>query len=64
MSTNKVRLACGCEYIHVREREEVSKMCQEHEIKFIMRHAAAVLSCSHVNRDLVECSTSSGEMGK
>jgi hypothetical protein len=45
---------CGCEYtVDSRGREEVTRMCQEHETEHITRHAAAVLSCSHVNRDLV-----------
>jgi hypothetical protein len=48
-------VACGCEYtVDERGREQVSKMCQEHEAEFIVRHAAAVASCSHVNRDLIE----------
>jgi hypothetical protein len=44
---------CGCEYaVDSRGREEITRMCQEHETEHITRHAAAVLSCSHANRDL------------
>ena len=47
--------ACGCEYTVDRVGSElITKMCQEHEIEFIVRHAAAVASCSHtVNHDLI-----------
>jgi hypothetical protein len=46
---------CGCEYtVDRRGSELVTKMCQEHEIEHITRHAAAVASCSHVvNHDLI-----------
>lgn len=51
---DKAGVACGCEYtVDKRDQQRISKMCQEHEIEFIARHAAAVASCSHVNRDLV-----------
>jgi len=59
MSTTKIRdragVACGCEFTtDSRGREEISRMCQVHEIEFIVQRAAAVASCSHINRDLVE----------
>jgi hypothetical protein len=59
VSTHKIKdakgVACGCEYtVNARDREEMTQMCQEHEAEHIARHAAAVASCSHVNRDLVE----------
>ena len=51
----KPDVTCGCEYtVDNRGRKEWSKMCMEHETTFIARHAAAVASCSHINRDLVE----------
>jgi hypothetical protein len=59
VSTHKIRdpkgVACGCEYtVDKRQRESITKMCQEHESEFIVRHAAAVASCSHVvNHDLI-----------
>jgi len=58
MSTHKVRdskgATCGCEYtVDRHQREEMSKFCMEHELEFIARHAAALGSCSHANRDLV-----------
>lgn len=54
MSNKTVKTPCGCEYtVDARGREEWSQMCQEHEQEAIVRHAAAVASCSHVNRDLV-----------
>jgi len=59
MSTHKLKDAkgatCGCEYTVNRAGSElITKMCQEHEIEFITRHAAAVASCSHViNHDLI-----------
>ena len=47
--------SCGCEYtVDGRGREQHTKFCMEHETTFIARHAAAVASCSHINRDLVE----------
>lgn len=47
-------VACGCEWTRDRAgREQWSQMCMGHEHEFIVRHAAAVASCSHVNRDLV-----------
>jgi hypothetical protein len=59
MSIHKIQdragVKCGCEYnVHRDGAEEMSKACQEHEIEFIVRHAAALVSCSHANRDLVE----------
>ena len=58
MSVHKILdtrgVPCGCEYaVDPRGSERYTKMCQEHEIEHITRHAAAVASCSHVNRDLV-----------
>lgn len=57
MSTHKLRdgngVACGCEYTVKGNQETMSKMCQEHEMEHAARHAAAVASCSHANRDLV-----------
>ena len=58
MSTHKVRdragVACGCEYtLDKHQRELMTQVCMEHEVEFIVRHADAVASCSHVNRDLV-----------
>lgn len=47
-------VACGCEYTAENNREQMTKICQEHEAEHIERHAAAVISCSHANRDLVE----------
>lgn len=47
-------VACGCEYtVHRNGAEEISKVCQEHELEFIVQRAAAVASCSHVNHDLI-----------
>lgn len=58
MSTTKIKdakgVACGCEFTtDAKGREQMSQMCMEHEVQFIERHAAAVASCSHANRDLV-----------
>jgi hypothetical protein len=63
MSVHKIRdakgVACGCEYTVKGSQELITKMCQEHEMEFTVRHAAAVASCSHVhrqptdNRDLI-----------
>lgn len=44
---------CGCEYTVERNQEQITRVCQEHEAEFIVRHAAAVASCSHVNLDLI-----------
>lgn len=44
---------CGCEYAVDRDREVWSTACQKHEAEFIVRHAAAAVSCSHANHDLV-----------
>jgi len=47
--------SCGCEYtVDGRGREEHTKFCMEHETEWVIRHAAAIGSCSHANRDLVE----------
>jgi hypothetical protein len=48
-------VTCGCEYTTgARGQLDVwTQTCQEHEREFIARHAAAVASCSHANRDLV-----------
>jgi hypothetical protein len=46
-------VACGCEITSERGREQVTRMCMEHEQEFIVTHAAAIESCSHANRDLV-----------
>ena len=49
-----VKLKCGCEFVRdARDDERVSKLCMEHEQEFIVRHAAAAASCSHINRDLI-----------
>jgi hypothetical protein len=58
MSTHKIvdhktGATCGCEYTKQGEREQMSKMCMEHEIERLARHAAAAASCSHINRDLI-----------
>jgi hypothetical protein len=46
-------VACGCEFTRDKNgREQITNMCIEHEHQFIVRHAAAVASCSHANRDL------------
>lgn len=46
--------SCGCEYTaDGRGQEIMTKVCQEHESEFIVRHASAVASCSHANHDLV-----------
>jgi hypothetical protein len=51
---DKHGVACGCEYQRLPgEREQISRMCMEHEQEFIVRHAAAVASGSHANHDLV-----------
>jgi hypothetical protein len=50
---HKTGATCGCEYtVDSRGRECITKMCMEHDLEFIVRHAAAVASCSHANRDL------------
>lgn len=46
-------VACGCEFTEGPGRERWIRMCMEHETESITRHAAAILSCSHANRDLV-----------
>lgn len=47
-------VACGCKFTRdAAGRELMSDVCQEHESEFIVRHAAAVASCSHANRDLI-----------
>ena len=51
---HKTGVRCGCEYtVDSRGREQITSMCMEHELEFIVRHASAVASCSHANRDLV-----------
>jgi hypothetical protein len=51
---NKEGAACGCEITtDHRGNEQLSILCIPHKKEFDMRHAAAVESCSHVNRDLV-----------
>jgi hypothetical protein len=50
-----VKPLCGCEITTDKlGREWLSTLCIQHKKEFDMRHAAAALSCSHVNRDLVE----------
>jgi hypothetical protein len=45
--------SCGCEYtVDKRGNELITRMCMEHEQEYTARHAAAVASCSHANRDL------------
>jgi hypothetical protein len=46
---------CGCEFTrNGRDQEFMTHLCSEHKHEFDARHAAAVLSCSHVNKDLTE----------
>jgi hypothetical protein len=48
------KLPCGCEYVRDgRERETLTKLCIPHKKEFDQSHAAAVATCSHVNRDLL-----------
>lgn len=62
MSTRRVtrkvggrEVACGCEFTRdARGREIITRSCQEHEAEHIAAHLAAVVSCSHANRALVE----------
>jgi hypothetical protein len=45
---------CGCEFSRdARGREAMTMICDQHRPEFNQRHAAAVLSCSHMNQDLV-----------
>ena len=45
---------CGCSFTRDSHgREAMQTLCEEHRTEFNQRHAAAVLSCSHANWDLV-----------
>ena len=51
-------VACGCEYtVDGRDQEQWSRLCIPHKKEFDMRQAAARVSCSHANRDLIEQGT-------
>lgn len=60
MSTYKITVRengqdveCGCAYSRdSRGREAMTALCEQHRQEFNQRHEAAVLSCSHANRDL------------
>lgn len=50
--------SCGCETAtDRRDREVWIAQCSQHKQEFDVRHAAAALSCSHVNRDLIDGSS-------
>jgi hypothetical protein len=42
-----------CKHVVDKQGREIAHLCEQHQKEFDERRAAAVASCSHVNRDLV-----------